>query len=1061
MIRIFTQGFTASLLIAVVVLLWLTLTESGLQWTLQQVNTYLPEKIIAEKIQGKLIGPMTFSEVQYQKDGINLHANQIDLDWNLSSLLSNSININQLHIKSLKLISTKSDNDNPSQVYNLNKWDLPWHIILSNVEIDNFDIEVNGQHNNFKQLSLNVSSLLNTINIKSFSFLTNSYKLNIKGKLLPNKNYQHDFGINWQVELPSNLTLTGSGQLKGNLQNTKLTQSLSGPLQGSINANISDLLRKIKWQANINIKKIDATSLNINSPNFSGELDLNGSGSSNTATLTGNLKEIKITSSPSLNHLIPQKHDAKLKIQLKSFNKTLDIQQFEYTSPYSELNIKGQVTNSLNLDWSFSTTNLNEFYSNVDGNFIAQGNLTGLMKQPVITTSVAGKNIKIKEYKIGTLNIDLKSTIFNWQQTNLNAKATSLDLNGIKIKSLDINANSKTINIKSLSENDVSGLFKAKGQFVKNNWQGQVIHGAINTKNLGDWKLKAPVSLNISDKSFSIESICLNNNQNGEICSSLHHENTIWVSDFRLSSFPLQLFSPWLPPDLKIEGEVNSNLNFKLMLPNKLLGQGKIVFPAGKLSYPLLEGERESWNYTGGSFEFSLTDKGIYAQSGITISENERFQFKAELPDAQLLSLDYNQQTISAWLKFTADNLGLIEALLPESQDIKGNLKLDLSIAGTLKQPLFTGQASLKDAEVKIPRLGLLIDQISFNAKTNKSHIDSILSARSGEGKITIKSNTIFDALSDWVTNIRIQGNDFNVSQIPEAQILISPDLQLKVQKNSINVTGDIDIPYAKLEAKNISTVARVSDDAVIVGTNQPVHPKWLINSNIRLTLGERVHFYGYGFEGRLGGNLLLQDEPGQFTKAIGEINIPEGRYRAYGQRLIVEHGRLLYTGGPLTNPGLDLQAVRRINLITTGVKVRGSLNKPEMELFSIPSMGQTDALSYLLLGRPLNDTSSEENAMMAKAALALGLSGGDKLARVMSGKLGLDEMRVESNDTEDNASLVMGRYLSPKLYISYGVGLIEAFNTFSVRYQVSEKWQLKAISGEHQGADILYTIDL
>ncbi|MBL7003881.1 MAG: translocation/assembly module TamB domain-containing protein [Gammaproteobacteria bacterium] len=96
----------------------------------------------------------------------------------------------------------------------------------------------------------------------------------------------------------------------------------------------------------------------------------------------------------------------------------------------------------------------------------------------------------------------------------------------------------------------------------------------------------------------------------------------------------------------------------------------------------------------------------------------------------------------------------------------------------------------------------------------------------------------------------------------------------------------------------------------------------------------------------------------------------------------------------------------------------------------------------------------------MAKAALALGLSGGDRIARTIGDRFGLDEMRVESNDSGDQASLVIGRYLSPRLYVSYGVGLIESVNTLSVRYKISEKWQLKAESGEYQGADILYTFE-
>jgi len=55
---------------------------------------------------------------------------------------------------------------------------------------------------------------------------------------------------------------------------------------------------------------------------------------------------------------------------------------------------------------------------------------------------------------------------------------------------------------------------------------------------------------------------------------------------------------------------------------------------------------------------------------------------------------------------------------------------------------------------------------------------------------------------------------------------------------------------------------------------------------------------------------------------------------------------------------------------------------------------------------------------------------------------------------------LVLGRYLSPKLYVSYGVGLIEAVNTINLRYQLSDKWQLTGESGQYQGADILYTIE-
>jgi translocation and assembly module TamB len=365
------------------------------------------------------------------------------------------------------------------------------------------------------------------------------------------------------------------------------------------------------------------------------------------------------------------------------------------------------------------------------------------------------------------------------------------------------------------------------------------------------------------------------------------------------------------------------------------------------------------------------------------------------------------------------------------------------------------------NGSLQVPRLGLDIDQLTLISRSdNANKLNFHLDARSGGGKLAVDGLTLLDRATGWPTEISIKGDQFEVSSIPEARVMASPDLKIKLKNRSIDITGTVLIPYAKLQPKDITQAASISSDTVIIGGEQQPEEKWLITTAVRLTLGDRVHFYGFGFEGRLGGSLLLKDEPGQLTTATGVITIPEGNYRAYGQRLEIEHGRILYTGGPLTNPGLDLRAVRKVNEVTAGLNVKGSLSQPQLEIFSSPAMSQTDALAYIILGRPLETATSEEGNTMAKAALALGLSGGDQIARGLGDRFGLDDMRVESSDSGDQASLVVGRYLSPKLYASYGVGLIESINTITLRYQISNKWQVKAESGEAQGADILYTFE-
>jgi len=537
-----------------------------------------------------------------------------------------------------------------------------------------------------------------------------------------------------------------------------------------------------------------------------------------------------------------------------------------------------------------------------------------------------------------------------------------------------------------------------------------------------------------------------------------------WPSSLQIdaASFDLaQLLEPWLPEDTRVEGRLHSSARLDFKAPDILLGEIEMSAPSGRLSYPLLVGELENWEYRDSSLRLILDQQAIHGRSEISIGAGNRLQGNLNLPRAKLLALDREKQTFEASVKLNFTELAIIEALVPDIGSLRGSLTLNLNADGTLAKPNLAATAEMLDAAVNIPRLGLKLERINLHGATaSDNQFKFQLDAHSGNGNLAIKGSSRLDAASGWPTTFSIKGDEFQVARIPEATVRVSPDLVVEMQHRSIDIRGDLLVPYAKLQPKDITTATQVSSDSVIIDSTEKPQPRWQITTGVNLILGDRVNFFGYGFEGQLGGKLLIEEATGQLTRGIGEINVPQGRYRAYGQRLDIENGRLLFTGGPLTNPGLDIRAVRKTGTVTAGIHATGTLKKPKLELFSIPAMGQTDTLSYLLLGRPLESASDEDGAMMAEAALALGLAGGDKLARSIGDRFGLDEMRIEGSDSGDQASLVVGRYLSPRLYASYGIGLIESFNTFNLRYQISEQWQLKAESGESHGADLMYTFE-
>ena len=150
------------------------------------------------------------------------------------------------------------------------------------------------------------------------------------------------------------------------------------------------------------------------------------------------------------------------------------------------------------------------------------------------------------------------------------------------------------------------------------------------------------------------------------------------------------------------------------------------------------------------------------------------------------------------------------------------------------------------------------------------------------------------------------------------------------------------------------------------------------------------------------------------------------------------------------------MKAIRQIDEITAGVHVTGPATSPELTLFSKPGMNQDNILSYLLIGRPLNEASASDSDILLGAASSLGFKGGEMLTQNIGQTLGLDEFSIGGNGS-DAASLQLGKYLTPKLYISYGVGLFESVTQLKLRYDFSRRWSLEAESGTHSGMDFLY----
>ncbi|MDR9435558.1 MAG: translocation/assembly module TamB domain-containing protein [Thiohalophilus sp.] len=1224
-------------------LFWLGATESGLRWVYQQSNEFIPGELAIGKLEGRLLGRITTSDLVYQHADTRLVLERATLKWRPFELLTGNLVVSQLHVQSMAITLPAAQQNQAEQAVELPAIRLPLNVALEDIRIDDIHIMQDEQQFVLQQVTLDASSRGRKIHLNALDVSATEFDLHLDGTLKPIGNYPHTLNMQWRLRLADQPELTGQGQSRGNLDKLALRQQISGPLRMNMEVEARELLSQLHWQARADVSEVNLAQLNTRWPAIRGALQVQGEGDRHTASLSGQLAgeypdqgpfeadtklqlasggalrieqlslrspltstsvnargqwtpgseglqggelalefdwqnlrwpltgnawidsangEGQLEGSPdqyrlslSADRPLPQappstwyakatgdlegldldslritalsgettlrgrldwsprlawdvratgkdinpaglwpQWPGQLEANLSSTGRMQDdqlsaqvditrvsgklrgqpvnlhsqlawkraqlqVKQFDLQSGSANVSAQGEIGERMNLDWSIDAADLAQLYPQAGGRLQASGQISGTRAEPVIGATLNGERLSLPDYRIGNLSGKLGVDLFRWQQVDIELAAQELGVHDQQIDALQINADPGRLQLTAQAGSN-SARLELKGEVDAEGWRGRIEAIDLLRPQQDNWHLQRPVALNLIRDKLLVAPFCVQS-ETARLCGQLQQTGKNWRSELELVNFPLQAFTPWLPGELVLDGLTDANASFQLNAPGQLSGRAHIELPAGAVVYPVLEGEQDRWEYRTGNLDLTVDEKGLRATSRLAMDNGDQFAARLTLPGAQLLNLQHDSQPVQGSASVTINKLGIIEAFLPDVQDLEGELRMQLEVDGMLAKPRYSGSANLQQGGLRIPRLGLQLTQIRVDARSEGlDRLRYTVAAHSGEGELRVEGHSVLDRETGWPTTIRIEGENFEVARIPEARVVVTPDLQLKLQGRRIDIDGQVHVPFARLQPKDVTTAARVSEDVVIVGGEEPVEEKWQIHSRVRVTLGDRVSIYGFGFEGRLGGDLQLVDSPGELTTAIGEINVVEGRYTAYGQRLTVEHGRLLYTGGPVGNPGLDLRAVRQVNNVTAGIRVRGSLNQPEIELFSIPAMGQTDALAYLMLGRPLETASGEEGSMMAKAALALSLSGGDSLARQIGDKFGLDEMRVEASDSGEQASLVMGRYLAPRLYVSYGVGIVESFNTFAVRYQLSDHWYIKGESGEHQSADILYTID-
>lgn len=407
----------------------------------------------------------------------------------------------------------------------------------------------------------------------------------------------------------------------------------------------------------------------------------------------------------------------------------------------------------------------------------------------------------------------------------------------------------------------------------------------------------------------------------------------------------------------------------------------------------------------------------------------------------------------------------IVEASTP-LQDPTGALTAELRLAGPLAEPALAGSVIFRDGRAALPLTGIELSDINIELQSSAPRAASVTGRlRSGDGQLNMAGEV---AWRDGVSaDLQLQGDAVQVLRFPEQLIWASPELRIAADAERIQVTGTVTVPQADVVVTALpASGTAASPDVVVVreAADGPERARRIeLSADVQVVAGDDVRLRGFGLDTELAGALQLQTSGATPAPVVrGSLRSRNGQFAAYGRELAIERGVLVFTGDA-ENPDVNVRAVRTLRYegqdVKIGVLLSGPLSNMETRLFGEPAMSESDALSFLVLNRPLERSAGADQEQLSGAAVALGVVNLLPATERVKDSLGLDEIEF-AGMTRESSAIIAGKRISDDFYIRYSYGLFERVGRFILRYDMGRGLSLEAGSGQEQTIDLLYSID-
>jgi translocation and assembly module TamB len=738
----------------------------------------------------------------------------------------------------------------------------------------------------------------------------------------------------------------------------------------------------------------------------------------------------------------------------------------------AHMNVDGVLRDKIDAHWSISAPTLSRLFPQAHGALSLTGSATGPLKTPHVIAKLDGSQLRYEEWSASNIAIDGDVDAAGQQPSRLTASATRIGLGRPMVDSLRIVGNGMpaehriTIDAVGMKPNARQAAQQAS-VIVTGNFQDQIWNAVVASTQITSSEadqavtMAEPTKLLVSAQRAALDNMCLVIAA-GRLCANGKWErNGPWEATLAGYEIPLAIVLPPSGEEAEYAGRIEGRVHASGLPDQPWQGEAGMRIIDAAIVYTPKGAEPETLQLGSGGLAATATSEKVEFSFGVQAFTDTFLYANAHLQRDG--SNDLLHIPLTGDMRGRAGDANILPLLFPDIDHAAGVLTGNANFTGSLALPEVSGRVELTDGEFDSYRVNLALRNIALGADVASNSLNFSGHGKAGDGQLEMNGHFSWhDGASSGALSLR--GTNLLIADLPEYRVVASPNLKFTIDGNRLDAAGEVTIPSALVQPAKLTGAVRASADARYADeTVEEREGRLVVHGDINIKMGDDVRVDAFGLQGRILGGVSTVTQTGEDPVGRGELSVDDGRYEAYGQKLGINRGRLLFEASPLDDPGLDIEARRDIDAVTVGLNVRGTLQEPRITFFSDPSMPQTQIVSYLLVGKSMDTVASTDTGTINSARSSMAMQGGGLIASQLGHRIGIEEVGVESStDTsgQTNTALVLGKFLSPRLFISYGISLTESINTLKLRYTLSDKWVLKTEAGEFQSADVEYSIE-